>query len=132
MTYLSIKIAIVIVVTTISSSVAKTLDSASTPSYPNNVAFLPRRDWPTYSVAYSSNNNLLDDNEDIIKCSTTTHQSKTLTQATDDDDHDEHLSRHPLLRSESAVRAAVHRANRKPSKPSGSSLSSRIVNILIR
>ena len=111
MTYLSIKIAIVIVVTTISSSVAKTLDSASTPSYPNNVAFLPRR-----GRQYSSNNNLLDkdDDKDIIKCSTTTHQSKTLqTQTADDDeDHNEHLSRHPLLHSESAVRAAVHRAHR--------------------
>ena len=112
MTTLSIKIAIVIVVTTISFSVAKTIDSTSTPSYPTNVAFLPRR-----GRQYSSNNNLLeldeDENEDIIKCSTT-HQSKTLqTQTTDDDnDHDVHLSRHPLLHSESAVRAAVHRANR--------------------
>ena len=113
MTSLSIKIAIVIIVTTISSSVANAVDSTSTPttSYPtNNVAFLPRR-----GRQYSSNNNLLDEdeNEDIIKCSTT-HQSKTVhTQTTDDDnDHDEHLSRHPLLHSESAVRAAVHRANR--------------------
>ena len=87
------------------------MESASTPSYPNNIAFLPRR-----GRQYSSNNNLLeeDENEDIIKCSTT-HQSQTLhTQTTDDDDddHDEHLSKHPLLHSESAVRAAVHRANR--------------------
>ena len=112
MTSLSIKIAIVIVVATISTSVANTIDSTSTPtpSYPTNVAFLPRR-----GRQYSSNNNLLDEdeNEDIIKCSTA-HQSKTLhTQTTNDDnDHDEHLSRHPLLHSESAVRAAVHRANR--------------------
>jgi len=108
MTSSSIKIAIVIVVATISSSVAK--KSIDTPSYPTNVAFLPRR-----GRQYSSNNNLLDEdeNEDIIKCSTA-HQSKTLhTQTTNDDnDHDEHLSRHPLLHSESAVRAAVHRANR--------------------
>ena len=85
--------------------------SKSIPSYPtNNVAFLPRR-----GRQYSSNNNLLDEDKDIIiiKCSTT-HQSKTLhTQTIDDDEiHDEHLSRHPLLHSESAVRAAVHRANR--------------------
>ena len=107
MTSLSIKIAIVIAVTTISPSVAKTIDSNSKPSYPNNVAFLPRRGRQN-----SSNNNLLDE-EDIIKCSTT-HQSQTLhTQTTDDDnDHNEHLSRHPLLHSESAVRAAVHRAHR--------------------
>jgi len=113
MTSLSIKIAIVIVVTTISSSVAKTIDSASTPtsSYPTNVAFLPRR-----GQQYSSNNNLLDEDEDIIKCSTT-HQSQTL-HTEDDEDHDEHLSRHPLLHSESAIGAAVHRANRIQSQES--------------
>ena len=61
MTSLSIKIAIVIAVTTTSSSVAKTIDSNNKPSYPNNVAFLPRRGRQN-----SSNNNLLDDDEDII------------------------------------------------------------------